>query len=187
MSVIVAVKENDVVYMGADSQTSIGGNKIHVLNESGFKIVRQDNGVPVGMCGDVGGHNAVTTEKNFVSLDENGMLTKKHIVNEIIPKLLSPSLKLYDEKKQDLSISLILAFKDKLYKIMSNLTVIKCNTHTSSGSGKSYTRYDLYAHSELPVKERIVKALRSSANRDASVGAPFVLIDTKNLEYEIVD
>ena len=187
MSVIVAVKENDVVYMGADSQTSIGGNKIHVLNESGFKIVIQENGVLVGMCGDVGGHNAVTTQKNFVSLDENGSLTKKHIVNEIIPKLLNPNLKIYNEKKQDLSISLIIAFRDKLYKIMSNLTVIRCNTYTSSGSGKNYTRYDMYAHSDLPVKERIVKALRSSANRDSSVGAPFVLIDSKNLEYEIVE
>ena len=53
MSVIVAIKENDVVYMGADSQTTAGMRKRSYLNETGFKIVRLENGILVGFCGRV--------------------------------------------------------------------------------------------------------------------------------------
>lgn len=187
MSVVVAVLENGVVYMGADSMTSVGGNKLHVLNESGFKITKQDNGVLVGICGAVSGHNVIASEKDFMSLDENGELTKKHIINEIVPKLLNPVRKLYDEKKHDLNVSMIVAYKDKIYQIMSDLTVVRRNSYAAVGSGKYYTRYGLHMHAELPAKERIVKALDSSASREPGVGAPFVLIDTENLEFEIVN
>ena len=48
-----------------------------------------------------------------------------------------------------------------------------------------YTYYAL--SSEGNVKDRILQALSSSAKRTESVSGPFVLIDTKKLEYEIVD
>ena len=53
MSVIVAVKENGVVYMGADTQTTSGRKKHNGLNETAFKIHRLENGILVGFCGKV--------------------------------------------------------------------------------------------------------------------------------------
>ena len=47
MSVIVAIKEDGVVYMGADSQTTAGMRKRSYLNETGFKIIRLENGMLV--------------------------------------------------------------------------------------------------------------------------------------------
>ena len=45
MSVIVAVKENGVVYMGADSQTTTGKRKFTRLSEGFHKITRLKNGI----------------------------------------------------------------------------------------------------------------------------------------------
>jgi ATP-dependent protease HslVU (ClpYQ) peptidase subunit len=42
MSVIVAVKENGTIYMGADSQTTAGNRKMNHLNETSYKVVRLD-------------------------------------------------------------------------------------------------------------------------------------------------
>lgn len=53
MSVIVAIKENGVVYIGADSQTTTGRRKHNGLNETAFKINRLGNGMLVGFCGRV--------------------------------------------------------------------------------------------------------------------------------------
>ena len=47
--------------------------------------------------------------------------------------------------------------------------------------------YALFAMPTIPVKERLLKALIESAKHTESVSGPYVLIDTKNLEYEVVD
>ena len=59
MSVIVAIKENGVVYMGADSQTTTGRRKLNDLNETAYKITRFENGMLVGFCGRVAAKQAI--------------------------------------------------------------------------------------------------------------------------------
>ena len=52
---------------------------------------------------------------------------------------------------------------------------------------KYFLDYYLQERKDLPVKKRIIKSLMASAKRCDSVCGPYVLIDTKNLEYEIID
>ncbi|MBE5731842.1 MAG: hypothetical protein E7353_02300 [Clostridiales bacterium] len=185
MSVVVAVKENGVVYMGADSQTSAGSYKEYFLNECGFKIFRLENGILASFCGNVGSKHTICSLENVFTLDENGNLTKRHIVNNIIPKLVAEMNKIGNEETGKIDVSILLAHKDSLYKICMDLSVLKQNTIAIHGSGMEYTYYAL--SSEGNVKDRILQALSSSAKRTESVSGPFVLIDTKKLEYEIVD
>ena len=187
MSVIVAIKEKDVIYLGADSQTSSGRKKHTYLNETAYKVVKLKNEVLVGFCGRVAARQTILAMKDVFTLDENGGLTKKHIVQQIVPKLLDKMEQIGDEESGSLDVNILLAYKDNLYKITSGLDVLKLNNCGCSGAGALYTNYYLFDKKDLPIKERVLKALIASANRTESVGGPYVLIDTCNLEYEIVD
>ena len=187
MSVIVAIKENGIIYMGADSQTTAGGRKYTHLNETAFKVVRMHSGILVGFCGRVAARQTILSLQDVFSHDCKGLLTKEHIVKEIVPKLVDKMKQIGDEESGALDVSILLAYKDKLYKITSGLDVLKLNNCGCSGAGALYANYYLFNNKDLPTKERILKALMASAKRTESVGGPYVLIDTKNLEYEIVD
>ena len=187
MSVIVAVKENGIVYLGADSQTTAGSKKRHLLNETSYKLQRLENGILVGFCGRVAAKQIVLTMHDLFTLDEQGKLTKRHIVTEIIPKLMDKIEQIGDEEEGSLDLTILLAHKDSLYKITSKLDVVKLNEVGGSGAGVNFISYNLINGKDLPVKERILKALTASAKRADSVAGPYVLIDTDKLEYEIVD
>lgn len=187
MSVIVAIKENGVVYMGADSQITAGRRKYSCLNETSFKVKRLDNGILVGFCGVVAVIQAILAMKDVFTLDEHGGVTKRHIVKEIVPKLVDKMEQIGDEESGALDVSILLAHKDKLYRITSGLDVVRLNECGKSGAGVDCVNYALFAMKDLPVRERILKALIESAKRTESVGGPYVLIDTKKQEYEIVD
>ena len=187
MSVIVAVKEKGVVYMGADSQTTMGLRKHNGLNETAFKITRFENGVLVGFCGRVAAKQSILSMEDVFTLDKEGGLNKKHIVKEIVPKLVDKMQLIGDEDSGALDVSILLAYKDNLYRITSGLDVIRLNECGKSGAGADFTNWYLYGEKILPVRERILKALVASAKRTESVGGPYVLIDTESLKFEVVD
>lgn len=187
MSVIVAIKENGVVYMGADSQTTTGRRKRNILNETAFKITRFENGMLVGFCGRVAAKQAILSMDDVFVLDKEGGINKKHIVKEIVPKLVDKMQLIGDEDSGALDVSILLAYQDKLYRITSGLDVLNLTECGRSGAGAEYTNWYLFGEKHLPVRERILKALVASAKRTESVGGPYILIDTKNQQFEIVD
>ena len=187
MSVIVAIKENGVVYMGADSQTTTGRRKRNGLNETAFKITRLENGMLVGFCGRVAAKQAILSMEDVFVLDKEGGLDKKYIVKEIVPKLVDKMQLIGDEDSGALDVCILLAYKDKLYRITSGLDVVKLTECGRSGAGADFTNWYLFGEKNLPVRERILKALVASAKRTESVGGPYVLIDTKSQEFEVVD
>ena len=187
MSVIVAIKENGVVYMGADSQTTIGRRKRNGLSETAYKITRLENGMLVGFCGRVAAKQAILSMDNVFVLDKEGGLNKKHIVKEIVPKLVDKMQLIGDEDSGALDVSILLAYKDRLYRITSGLDVLNLNECGRSGAGADFTNWYLFREKNLSIRERILKALVASAKRTESVGGPYVLIDTQKQEFEVVD
>lgn len=187
MSVIVAIKENGVIYMGADSQTTAGRRKFNKLNETAYKVTRLKNGMLVGFCGSVSASQTILSMQDVFTLNEQGGLTKKHIVNHIIPKLVGNMDKFGDDENGELGVSVLLAYKDKLYRIDQYLNVLNMNEYDKTGAGDDLVDYAVLSTKGLPVKERLIKALVASARRTDSVSGPFVLIDTQNLEYEVIN
>lgn len=188
MSVIVAIKENGVVYMGADTQSTAGRTKVNHLCESDIKIIRYENGMLVGFCGSVPSKQFILSQNDVFVLNSEGKIDKKHIVTEIIPRLMDMMPNIKREKDDDeMGVSILLAHKDKLYKITPKFCVVSLNTYGHSGAGECYAYWELYGRDDLPVREKLLKALTVSAKWEETVGGPYILIDTKNLEYEIVD
>ena len=187
MSVIVAIKDNGAIYMGADSQTTSSNRKFTYLNETCHKIVKLDNGILVGFCGKVAARQAILSYGDIFTLDGNGELTKEHIVTQIVPKLVDKIEQIGDEERGSLDVSILLAYKDVMFRIPSSMCVFKQNEIARIGAGMDFVDYTLWERTDLPVRDRIIKALVSSAKRTESVSGPYVLIDTLTSQYEIVD
>lgn len=185
MSVIVAVKENGVVYMGADTQTSTAVTKNNYANATRFKIRKLPNGILVGICGVVRVSQLITENRDLFSLDENGNLTKTHIVRNIVPKIID-ILSKDDrfEKDGTMSVVLLLAHKGRMFRINDDFAVYEAAEYVAIGAGRCYAAYPLSDKTKA-VRERILGALCESDRRIDSVSAPFVLTDTKNAEFEV--
>ena len=186
MSVIVAIREGNTVYMGADSQRSSNIRISRGFNESFYKITRFENGILAGFCGTAADKQRILSEKDIFTLDEDGALTKKHIVNSVIPKLIDMLDEISDDRGR-MNVDILLTHKEKIYMISSNLKVLRCVDCVALGSGAKFTSYAMHAMKNLPVRERILCALKTAAKRADGVSGPYVLIDTKNREYEVVD
>ena len=187
MSVIIAVKENGTIYMGADTQTTAGYRKSTMLNEMGFKVSKLDNGILVGFCGRVASKQTIMSMQDMFTLDEQGKLTKRHIVKEIVPKLIDSMGEIGGDEMGELEVTILLVYKDQMYKITSALDVIHLNEIGCLGAGKNYTYYALMKMKNLPLRERMLQALIHSAKHCESVCGPYVFIDTEKQEFEIID
>ena len=188
MSVIVAVKENGVVYMGADSQTTVGNRwKRHCLNETGYKIHRFENGILLGSCGAVQTTQLLLSNPDIFTLDENGTLTKRWIVTKIVPEIqkLLGREKLLNEDG-GMENSLVLAHGDKAYALHSYFRVLAKSDFFAIGAGRSSALYALTEQDGKTVRERLFKAMEMSTELVDSISSPYVFIDTKNLQFELV-
>ena len=186
MSVIVALKENETIYMGADTQITAGNKKENGLNESSFKISKLDNDILVGFCGNLSQKQKILSVKNLFCLDKNNELSKRHIVQSIIPKLIE-IVSSSENKECSLLVSILLAHKNNLFKITPSFDVIKINEYSKAGAGLLFIDYPIQNGIDFSPEKRLLNAMQASAKRTESVSGPYVLIDTRSLSFKIFD
>lgn len=191
MSLVVAYKRNGIVYMGADTQSSKGSTIDRTLNESGFKITRLSNGILIGVCGRVKGHQRIVAQKKWFNVQDGEVFDKRYIVKNIVPELSVLMKGIKDDKdsrNDSMEVSILIAWRDKMFKIVRNFGVFECDNYAAIGAGDDYSQYELsQIKEEEDVNEGILNALRAGANFDSSVSAPYILIDTKDKEYKVVE
>ena len=196
MSVIVAIKKNGRVYMGTDTLTSCGEQKKNFFAQGNRKITRFENGILLGGVGKMHNAQLLFAHSEIFTVPEDGNMTKRYVVENIIPKIFD----LYREhdmgEKEEgeprlLGGAYVLAYKDKIFLIDSDFDVTVLEHYVSVGSGADLTRAGLaeldaedVSDSEM-IENRLLELLRISASYVKSVGAPFYLIDTENLEYKL--
>ena len=194
MSVIIAYRKNNVVYMGTDTRITDNGFKTNELCECNYKICLTDDDILVGIttADRVLRQTISIFASKVFTLNKNGYLTKKHIVTAVIPELLEllaykDLLVRKDGKLPKMNASILLAHKGNLYEICSGFQVFRYRDFQAIG------RVSDFGHSPLlnaKKKERpntiLVKALDIIAKHNCLVGRPYVLIDTKKLKYTLV-
>ena len=79
MSILIACKRDDTVYMGTDTKLVINNISRNELCESGYKIQKLDNGILLGITGEPIERQTIFAYSEIFTLDKNGELTKKHI------------------------------------------------------------------------------------------------------------
>ena len=83
--------------------------------------------------------------------------------------------------------NILLAYKDTMFSICSDFCVLKTETFQNLGKVSNYAIMQLLnSNKENDANERLVKALDGVAKNSYLVGAPYLLIDTKEQNYKLV-
>ena len=197
MSVVIAIKKNGRVYMAADTQTSCGDRKVTHHSEGSRKITRFENGVLLAHTGLVHNWQILCAHPEYFTVPEEGELTKKYIVQNIIPKIF----KCYREndmcekekgEPDQLGEAYLLAYKDKLFQIDGAFNVAVLEHYADIGAGGDLTLAGLIeldaeeVCDSKTVEDRLVELLRISSHRIMSVSGPYYLIDTESQKIKMV-
>jgi ATP-dependent protease HslVU (ClpYQ) peptidase subunit len=195
MSVVVAIKHNNKIYIGADSQVTRGGSRTTLKNPNNYKIwkVEDTNNCIMGHVGYLRHANVVRLMRNLVD-DYDTYLDRvdyrfvvKYVVPEIIKTLKeSHFLKVSDNYVDNMESSFIFAYRDKLFVIGADCSVIEVDDYCAIGSGSLEAIGSLISTEGEDIKSRIVKAIRASAASDIYVDYPIILTDTAKTEFEII-
>ena len=192
MSVVIAVKHGDRILFGADTQATCGSDKFNQLSPNDFKVTKFDNGILMSWTGDTQTNQFILAHPEWFTLDEKKGLTKEHIVTKILPQMYEAleEEELLEEADRGtpplIKGSILLAYQDKLFEICRDFQVLRYEDYQASGSGSNCIHYGVSKiDKSKDINEQILHLLRISAKFDANVSAPFILIDTKGLEYTV--
>ena len=193
MSLVVAIKKDGVIYMGADTRTTTGDQICNSYKNGNSKINRVGSCL-VGGAGLVSNIQALTLHPEW--FDTGGKpLSKKFIVQNIIPKYFN-AIKRIDRLKVDGSngddpdsgCSILITDGVGLFMIDSGFSVCELSRYGQIGCTKDMAlAIFINEIDNLPAEELILKALRTSAYRDDGVGAPYILINTRDNCFEVVE
>lgn len=191
MSVLIAYKKDDVVYLGTDTRVIVNEHKKNELCKSNYKIQKLSKGLLVGITAERQIRQFLFAYPELFTLDKNGRLTRKHIAKEIVPKLkamldLEGLLVKNEGKLPYMSAQIILAHKGDMYEICGGFSVYKYDNFQVLGPVSGFGQYVIEHAQTDDVNQKIVMALDNIAKNSYLVGGPYILIDTKSQEYKFV-
>ena len=193
MSLVIAVKKDGVVYFGADTQATYGrGERRSHLNKENLKIKVLPNGIILGRVGSVHSLQHVWAHSEWFTIPEDGVLTKRHVVTEIVPKIYEcyrdGDLFEKDGTERPLSTgdAFLLGYRDKLFWINHRLGVVQVEHCVAIGAGSSFVQYGLsHMDMEKPVIKEMKRLLQVGAECAPSVSGPFAFTDTATCKIKI--
>lgn len=195
MSVVVAIKKDGVVYLGSDSQVTRGGTRTSLTNPNNFKIWKVKG---VDNC--LMGHVGLLRDACVIRVMENLVreidvihdeVNFEYVVTRVVPKIID-ELKEFnyietEGKFKNMESKYLFAFKDKLFVIGFDGSVIEVDDYIAIGSGESESIGSLLTtNSDEDPEARIIKAIKASAAHDIYVDYPIVLSNTKDLEFKVI-
>jgi ATP-dependent protease HslVU (ClpYQ) peptidase subunit len=196
MSVIVAIKRDNKVYMGADSQVTKGGSRRSLSNQNNYKIWKVKN-VDHCLIGHVGNFRdacVIRIMKNLI--DEIDVIKDnvnfEYVVDRILPTIINELKRHHyinsDTKFDEMDSWFLFAYKDKLFIISNEGSVIEIDDCIAIGSGEGEAIGSLLTTNtdDNPI-ERIIKAIKSSVAHDIYVNYPIIITDTDKTEFKTIN
>lgn len=202
MSVVLAVKNGDAIYLGTDSQVSYGGSKRLITNPNSFKIWRPKghNHLIIGGVGALRDLNILSTvDVWFDEVEVMGSEVKEfnldfaYVVRELAPMIRAELNRFVEKDAKDSGSTFLFAYKDKCYELSPCGAVSELSydgDFTAIGSGGDITKavYSAIQDIEvLPLKEKIIRSLAQACEDDLYVSYPIILMDTASANTEIFD
>jgi ATP-dependent protease HslVU (ClpYQ) peptidase subunit len=193
MSLIVAIKKDGVVYLGADTRATRGERVCSNLAQTDLKIQRLGS-CYVGTAGNVANIQLMTSRPEWFEL-KGKPLTKRFLVQNVLPKY-------YDQVKEmdkleigeqnsnspKCGCSFLVTDGQRLFEIDDDFEVFELSKYGQIGCTSRIALTFLFnAPQEYVPNEMILKILRTSAHRNDGVGAPYILVNTKDNQFEVVE
>lgn len=189
MSLVIAQIKDGAVYMGADTRTSCGDLQYVCKSESNLKIHKMPNGILIATVGTVKITQILSCHKDWFA-GENCTLSKEFLVTQIVPKLyreLDRRGFIESRHPAEMEGAFLIAQGDKLFRLARNFSVTVIPAFEAIGAGQTAALAVNDFEGDCPIREKLLKGLRLAASCDNTIGAPFVFIDTKALEFEFVE
>ena len=190
MSVVIAIKENGVTYMAADTQISFGDSKRHLKSDSLQKVWAVTD-TPHCIMGGVG----LTRDLNLIRYCTSELIPEASVLkNEInvgtimlntVPAIFE-SIRNYTQlvtgcdKDIPINSEFVLAYKDKIFDIAPDGTVEGVEDYIAIGSGADAALGSLKHTTDEPVYDRLIKALDAASESNLYVSEPYVCMDTEH-------
>lgn len=202
MSVVIAIKEKDCIYMGCDSQVTIGSGKRTLKSVNNFKIWKVD-GYPNCLMGGVGNFRDLcflrcTPEIVPEMKLATNTLDYATVVTQIVPAIWQTLVAygLYQDKPLvvdenrgtgALGSQFLLACGTNLYNIGADGTVEEVEDYIAIGSGDDLANGSLKTTEDanLTAEERIAAAIDAASRGNAYVSNPIIVADTKTDGFSI--
>jgi len=194
LSVVVAVRDTDRIWIAADSQVTRGWTKGLITSVHSFKIFPTKGNLTMGVVGTLRDANLLATS-DTVFISEAAILkneiTFKEIVRGTVPaifKELREHRRTYiKDNVEYLDSMVIIAYKDKCFMISQDGCVEELDDMFAMGSGGDVAEsaYTVLRDVELTGKEKAIKSIMSSCERDLFVGFPIIITDTLTNQYEL--
>lgn len=188
-------KENDCVWMGADSLGSNGYSKSVERHPKVFRYKERDDTI----MGSTSTFRQIDLLKYDTTLFdkcdkyENKEVDHEYMVTKFIPKLQ----KLFEdggieETKNGIKSAgnFLIGIKNQLFEVQSDYSVLSSiDGYSSVGCGEDFAVGSLYTteKTELSCSERIIKALESAEHHSPGVQRPFIILNTKDDKVITID
>ena len=182
-------KEENCVYMGADSCGSNGYSKTIRIDRKVFKL-KDTNEAILGYTSSFRMGQLLMYANGLIdelSIQKN-KINHEYLVSKFIPniiKLFKDGYYSRNKEGSETGGTFLFAYKDKLYKIENDFQVgMPSEDYIACGCGEDFALGSLYStkDSQLSTVERIHKSLQSASNYSVGVCAPYYIINTKNNE-----
>lgn len=195
MSVVVAIKDKDTVWVGCDSQVTTGNTKGTLkLNKKIWKPEKEES-IVMGVVGSVRDLDILSTEEDWIEeiTKMKDELNYKYIVRKIVPKIFKTlgnfgRLKI-DKGIESIESNVTFAYKDKLFKIYDDGSVLESDDIIADGSGYRLClgSWNSLKDRDIPIKDKLVQVIKAACESDLYVNYPIVLMNTKTEEVEIIE
>jgi len=190
MSVVVAIKKDGVVYMGADTQVTYGSYSRHYEYDEEHKLfIVKSIGIMIGFVGSAS-HSYLFKQliKTLTTLKDRKLtkdIIRQQLVEPFITLLKDYDLLHMDEGWHDIKTTILIAKDDDLFQIEDDGNILNLQKYGSIGSGSMAT-IPYLSHHHGDIRNVIKDALESAAHMDQYVSAPFLICDSQTLELEEV-
>ena len=190
MSVVIAIKENGVTYMAADTQVSFGDSKRHLKSDSLQKVWAVTDTTHcimggVGLARDLNLIRYCTSELIPEAAVLKNDITVGTIMLSTVP-IIFESIRNYTQlvtgcdKDIPINSEFLLAYKDKIFDIAPDGTVEEVEDYIAIGSGADAALGSLKHTVDEPIYDRLIKALDAAAESNLYVSEPYVCMDTEH-------
>ncbi len=194
MSVVVAIKKDGKVFLGCDSQVTIGGTRATLKNPNNYKIWKV-NGASNCLMGIVGvvrdacvikTMDGLVTDYNIYKNEINYSFVVNKLVKAIIERLKEVNFLKKDGPFESMDSDFLFAYKDQLYYISGYGAVLEIDDYVAIGCGKNEAVGSLLSTEGLDPVERIIKSIKASAVNGLYVDYPIILTDTESMKFDVI-
>lgn len=170
MSLVVAIRDKDRIVLGADKQSSAGGNKDH--NATKIWPLKDLDGALLGSVGSMRGSQIVQYSKIIDKNSINDVIDTEFVITSLAPTLLAllegngVNCKLEDKDSGTMIMmpnDFIFAYEDTAWMIWRDLSVSEIPDYLAIGSGSDIAKGALFATKDKDPFTRISTSIDAAA------------------------